>query len=75
MRVGPRKVTVEGAGLALAGLQQQRNVAGLQALRAVTDEGGQTAGGDLPMQLGEIGLIEGGGQVHGGGSCGAMQSS
>ncbi|MNP10022.1 hypothetical protein D3C76_1021550 [compost metagenome] len=66
VRIGAGEVPVEGAELALAGLQQQRQVAGQQTLGAGTGEDGQAARLHLPMELGEVILAEGAGDVHGG---------
>jgi len=41
-------------------------VIGLHALAAGTGEQGEGVGADLRVQLGEVVLAEGGGQVHGG---------
>ncbi|MCY1558181.1 hypothetical protein D9M68_950930 [compost metagenome] len=57
-------MAVERAVFAFAGLQQQRQVAGLQAPFAGSDQSGQTGFGDQPQHFGGIVLAEGAGQVH-----------
>ncbi|MNR19868.1 hypothetical protein D3C85_1366820 [compost metagenome] len=65
MRIGAGEVTVKGAELAFAGLQQQGQVAGQQALATGAGEDGQAGFLHLRMELGEVVLAECGGEVHG----------
>ena len=66
VRVGAGEVAVEGAELAVFRRQQQRQMGGLQARRAVAGEQRQTGAFDLGVQGGQVILPEGGGSVHGG---------
>ncbi|MNC46044.1 hypothetical protein D3C75_950390 [compost metagenome] len=55
--VGAGEVAVEGAVAALAAIQQQWQVAGLQALFTLGNQHGQAGLLNLPVQLAEVGFL------------------
>ncbi|MOA38050.1 hypothetical protein D3C78_1596980 [compost metagenome] len=57
LAVGTGKVSIERAIAALATIQQQRQVTGLQTLFAVGDQHGQAGLFNLLLQLGKIGFL------------------
>ncbi|MNG18365.1 hypothetical protein D3C84_1024260 [compost metagenome] len=61
LRVGPGEVAVQGALFARVGVEQQRQMAGLQARFAPGHQDRQRRACDLRVQFGEVVDAEGGG--------------